>query len=223
MSIPWTSADASDYRDRDHIEYTNHLNHGFVPADREDRVPSPEVQQAAAARNSQLGMGPPLSNETTSVSNTDLAVTAMSALLQSPGNPSSSGTITELETLSTEGDFSTTPTVGSSDAAWTSVELMPNQEPSPSTVYQQNTNRELTPVTFVPVNPLQPSGTGRQKRGPFQNDQLREETNKTRQLKACLRCRMQKTRVSAVFVVAAKHANVRISVRLMMMTLLEPA
>ncbi|KAK3364552.1 hypothetical protein B0T25DRAFT_443157 [Lasiosphaeria hispida] len=34
----------------------------------------------------------------------------------------------------------------------------------------------------------------RQKRGPFQNDQLREETNKTRQLKACLRCRMQKTR-----------------------------
>lgn len=34
-----------------------------------------------------------------------------------------------------------------------------------------------------------------QRRGPFQSQQLREETSNTRKLKACVRCRMQKIRV----------------------------
>ncbi len=36
----------------------------------------------------------------------------------------------------------------------------------------------------------------RKKRGPFQDQHLREETSDTRKLKACVRCRMQKIRVS---------------------------
>jgi hypothetical protein len=35
-----------------------------------------------------------------------------------------------------------------------------------------------------------------QRRGPFMDQQLREETSSTRKLKACVRCRMQKIRVS---------------------------
>jgi hypothetical protein len=35
-----------------------------------------------------------------------------------------------------------------------------------------------------------------QRRGPFQDQQLREETSNTRKIKACMRCRMQKIRVS---------------------------
>jgi hypothetical protein len=37
-----------------------------------------------------------------------------------------------------------------------------------------------------------------QRRGPFMDQQLREETSSTRKLKACVRCRMQKIRVSFI-------------------------
>ena len=39
-------------------------------------------------------------------------------------------------------------------------------------------------------------GVGLPKRGPFLDLRAREETSKTRQLKACIRCKMQKIRVS---------------------------
>ena len=44
-----------------------------------------------------------------------------------------------------------------------------------------------------------PRGSSRQKsRGPFQDQHLRTETSNTRKLKACVRCRMQKVRVSII-------------------------
>ncbi|KAK0642132.1 hypothetical protein B0T16DRAFT_334307 [Cercophora newfieldiana] len=52
-------------------------------------------------------------------------------------------------------------------------------------------------MTFVSVNPLEPTTHVRQKRGAFKNHELREETHKTRDLKACIRCRMQKIRCSS--------------------------
>jgi hypothetical protein len=52
-------------------------------------------------------------------------------------------------------------------------------------------------LRFIPVNPLQPQPLARgQRRGPFQDRERQEETSRTRGLKACVRCRMQKIRVS---------------------------
>jgi len=53
-------------------------------------------------------------------------------------------------------------------------------------------------IRFIPVDPVQPQALSRpQKRGPFQDRERQEETSRTRGLKACVRCRMQKIRVSA--------------------------
>ena len=43
--------------------------------------------------------------------------------------------------------------------------------------------------------PSKPKSICRRRRRPFQNTQMREGTSKTRKLKACLRCRMQRVRV----------------------------
>jgi len=52
-------------------------------------------------------------------------------------------------------------------------------------------------LRFVPVHPLQPQAVSRvQRRGPFQDRDRQEETGRTRGLKACVRCRMQKIRCS---------------------------
>lgn len=53
-------------------------------------------------------------------------------------------------------------------------------------------------LRFVPEHPLQPQTVSRvQRRGPFQDRDRQEETGRTRGLKACVRCRMQKIRVRA--------------------------
>jgi hypothetical protein len=60
--------------------------------------------------------------------------------------------------------------------------LLDNPNPkSVKWVSPESTGKELSP---------------RKKRGPFQDQHLREETSDTRKLKACVRCRMQKIRVS---------------------------
>ena len=51
-------------------------------------------------------------------------------------------------------------------------------------------------IRFISVDPVQPQGLARpQRRGPFQDRERQEETSRTRGLKACVRCRMQKIRV----------------------------
>jgi hypothetical protein len=58
-------------------------------------------------------------------------------------------------------------------------------------------------LRFIPVDPLQPQPLTRpQRRGPFQDRDRQEETSRTRGLKACVRCRMQKIRVSGHVAVA---------------------
>jgi hypothetical protein len=83
--------------------------------------------------------------------------------------------------------------ISSEDAAtseWSLIEstkarnsfLFDNPNPkSVKWVSSDSTGKELSP---------------RKKRGPFQDQHLREETSDTRKLKACVRCRMQKIRVS---------------------------
>ena len=64
--------------------------------------------------------------------------------------------------------------------------LFDNSNPkSVKWVSSDSTGKELSP---------------RKKRGPFQDQHLREETSDTRKLKACVRCRMQKIRVSAFLI-----------------------
>jgi hypothetical protein len=54
-------------------------------------------------------------------------------------------------------------------------------------------------LRFVSVHPLQPQTPPRvQRRGPFQDRERQEETSRTRGLKACVRCRMQKIRCTIV-------------------------
>jgi hypothetical protein len=55
-------------------------------------------------------------------------------------------------------------------------------------------------VKWVPSDSTGKELLPRKKRGPFQDRQLREETSDTRKLKACVRCRMQKIRVSVYLI-----------------------
>lgn len=70
-------------------------------------------------------------------------------------------------------------------------------------VQTENNSREVPPINTTGQDSFQwiscdPRGSlsshRRQRRGPFQNQRLREETGNTRKLKACVRCRMQKIR-----------------------------
>jgi hypothetical protein len=47
------------------------------------------------------------------------------------------------------------------------------------------------------IDPASKQSSHKKRRGPFQDKQLQEETSETRKRKACVRCRQQKTRVSA--------------------------
>jgi hypothetical protein len=64
-------------------------------------------------------------------------------------------------------------------------------------------------IKWVPTDPsAKEIGSQRpQRRGPFQNQHLREETSSTRKLKACVRCRMQKIRVRKASQTTIKHSD----------------
>ncbi|KXX82675.1 Cutinase transcription factor 1 beta [Madurella mycetomatis] len=54
-------------------------------------------------------------------------------------------------------------------------------------------------LRFVSVDPLHPQALPRpQRRGPFEDRERQEQTSRTRGLKACVRCRMQKIRCNIV-------------------------
>ncbi|KAK5662535.1 hypothetical protein OQA88_8447 [Cercophora sp. LCS_1] len=178
--VPWPNADASHFQDSDQIGYRNRLLNGFIPAGNPEKV----ARLQAASSTPPQGPDSSGSGDThQNVGNIDLAAHALSALVDSSVvNISSDQDLTELESSSTVFDFSQTP--NSDFSEWSLVQL-------PNAGSQSN---EIVPMTFVAVNPLEPSTGTRQKRGPFQDNRLREETNKTRQLKACIRCRMQRVR-----------------------------
>ncbi|PMD55147.1 uncharacterized protein K444DRAFT_538366 [Hyaloscypha bicolor E] len=60
------------------------------------------------------------------------------------------------------------------------------------TVLLDNSNPKS--VTWVSTDSTGKELSPKKKRGPFQDQQLREQTSDTRKLKACVRCRMQKIR-----------------------------
>jgi hypothetical protein len=62
------------------------------------------------------------------------------------------------------------------------------------TILLDNSNPKS--VTWVSTDSTGKELSPKKKRGPFQDQQLREQTSDTRKLKACVRCRMQKIRVS---------------------------
>jgi len=73
---------------------------------------------------------------------------------------------------------------------WSMIELAKPQEP-----FHAN-KAEPKPMTWVSADSTGKELSPKKKRGPFQDPQLREQTSDTRKLKACVRCRMQKIRVS---------------------------
>jgi hypothetical protein len=75
---------------------------------------------------------------------------------------------------------------------WSLIESSKNQD----SYLLDNSNAKS--VKWVPSDSTGKELSPRKKRGPFQDQQLREETSGTRKLKACVRCRMQKIRVSVL-------------------------
>jgi hypothetical protein len=79
-------------------------------------------------------------------------------------------------------------------------------------VHTENSSREVPPTNttiqdsfqWISCDPRGPmSSHRRQRRGRFQDQKLREQTGSTRKLMACVRCRMQKIRVS----IQPQHTN----------------
>ncbi|KAK0736477.1 hypothetical protein B0T21DRAFT_288897 [Apiosordaria backusii] len=63
----------------------------------------------------------------------------------------------------------------------------------------ESNNRAEIQVRFVAVNPTEPSALSLpQKRGPFDDKSRQEAAGRTRGLKACIRCRMQKLRCEII-------------------------
>lgn len=87
---------------------------------------------------------------------------------------------------------------------WSMIELANPQE----TFVLDKSNPKS--VTWVPADSTGKELSPRKKRGPFQDPQLREQTSDTRKLKACVRCRMQKIRVSVHAFVPIDHLNLLI-------------
>jgi hypothetical protein len=81
-------------------------------------------------------------------------------------------------------------------SGWSLIELTKAHDCFEKTSHLDNSNSKF--VKWIPADSSskEPSSQRPQRRGPFQDQQLREETSSTRKLKACVRCRMQKIRVS---------------------------
>jgi hypothetical protein len=73
---------------------------------------------------------------------------------------------------------------------WSVIELAKSHE------YFEGDKATPKSVTWVSADSTGKELSPKKKRGPFQDPQLREQTSDTRKLKACVRCRMQKIRVS---------------------------
>ncbi|KAK0725842.1 hypothetical protein B0H67DRAFT_571698 [Lasiosphaeris hirsuta] len=194
--VPWASADASHYRDRDYLDIQNRNLNGFVPSGNSQKWAVPEKQGASSPRSAPSANTQTHANKESSTGTDPDAVDLSALIAPSPisGSPSGRlpmpGSVREM-TETSDGSM----TVGNTPASeWSSQLISEAGTSSYDFPPPPATSTELSPVMFVPCNPQEPVAMSRQKRGPFQNDQLREETNKTRQLKACLRCRMQKTR-----------------------------
>lgn len=201
VMVPWTS-DASHYRDKDQLAYRQRLMNGFIPVSINGsdqpltgglrKSPTPSIGTRA-----EKGPGADYGSSTTG----DLSALVDSASIDVSDSgylntdPSSSKSVQDIADLSSA---FTTDAISADSPEW-SLGLLSDVKDAPSCDFQDGASRG---VTFVSFNPLELSADAtRQKRGPFRNDQLREETNKTRQLKACVRCRMQKTRVSPAGIV----------------------
>jgi len=188
LTEEWASVDASPYRHPDHV--ANRNRNGFLGGSVQPPAPldcsSPEQQFSAA-----VDAAVETFTATGGAFTSSLAGTAISALFTSGSENVDSRRVVD-ETGSVSDLVSNFNDADSSD--WPLVPF-PNSDGAHSEL-QLGTSRELVPVTFVSFDPLEPMAQARQKRGAFRSDQLREETHKTRQLKACLRCRMQRIRVS---------------------------
>jgi hypothetical protein len=82
-----------------------------------------------------------------------------------------------------------------SSSEWSIVEV-PQQNKSAEKLSPSGSPRDSS-YQWIPSDSSsrESSSHRQQRRGPFQSQELREETSNTRKLKACVRCRMQKIRV----------------------------
>lgn len=78
-----------------------------------------------------------------------------------------------------------------------SIPAVSGESPITPSAYSGSVEHGFELIPYVPNEAPKPSAVSRpQRRGGFRDQRLREETAETRRLKACVRCRMQKIRVS---------------------------
>ena len=190
--VPWISPDASTYREdhRGYLDYRHRQLNGFVPVGK--NAPSHQLQ-LEAAQNSTVDS--PQESEPASALDPESA--ALSALVDITSSDVASSVPQDdpADTSDTTATVPGTATPSESSTSWTQL-VSDAGSPAYTTAGSADGEGTSGQMTFVPVNPLEPSSLVRRKRGPFQNEQLRRDTGITRQIKACIRCRLQRTRVS---------------------------
>ena len=184
--------------------YRNRLMNGFVPVGNRHKgsIQQLVMDMPPKSPGSHADTGADREREAAGIDYPDPSAGVMSPLVGPATIGTSPSTYLSFDSDSPKpaGDFVdvssavVTDNVSANSAEW-SLGLLPDGK-GLGYEFQDSTSKDLVPMTFVSCNPLEPVAASRLKRGPFRNDQLREETNKTRQLKACVRCRMQKARVS---------------------------
>jgi hypothetical protein len=188
--VPWTSADASEYRDKGNVEFRNRLVNGFIP-DGSRPKPSQDHTSAVTTTHATIAVVDEISSIKYSSCTGDTLETSLEELdYLNPGINTSKSTVGFVDLSIAHGPR----TLSTSHSSEWPIGLLPNLN-SPTCNYSEVINTDNKALTFVNVDPLRPTTIGRQKRRPFAIGD-RAETKATRQLKACLRCRMQRIRVS---------------------------
>jgi len=114
-------------------------------------------------------------------------------------NESDSGEDLRLpQTSGTESQLASS--AGSTSSDWSLIEMVEGIRPRSYDSFEKSSHVDNSKShlqwILIDSNSKESSSRKPQRRGPFQDKQLQEETSETRRRKACVRCRMQKIRVS---------------------------
>ena len=86
-----------------------------------------------------------------------------------------------------------------SNASEESIPAVSHENAIKPAVYSGSVEHGFELISYIPNKTPKPTSVSRpQRRGGFRDQRRREETAETRKLKACVRCRMQKIRVSSL-------------------------
>jgi hypothetical protein len=101
------------------------------------------------------------------------------------------------QTLGTESQLASS--AGSTSSDWSLIEMVEGIRPRSRDSLEKSSHvdNSKSHLQWILIDSSSKESSSRkpQRRGPFQDKQLQEETSETRRRKACVRCRMQKIRV----------------------------